>query len=80
MARKTQLTKAAEQIGTAVGRTDRAARTAGKAVRTAGGDLQQLTDKAAKQAWRELRDLRKKVDRLARDLKKASKRFKRSLG
>ena len=64
MAKKTRLTKAAVKIGTAVGRADR---TAHKMAR------------AAMVAREEIADLSKQVEKLAGDLKKASKRVKRAL-
>jgi Tfp pilus assembly protein FimV len=64
MARKTRLTAAAVKIGTAAGRADRTARKVAR---------------AAQVAREELAELSKRVEELARDLKKARSRLKQAL-
>jgi hypothetical protein len=68
MAKKSRLTTAAVQIGSAVGKVDGTAhRTADKAV------------KAAHVARQELMELSKQVDALTQQLKKSTKRLKAAL-
>jgi hypothetical protein len=64
MSKNTRLTRAAVKIGTAAGRADRTAH--------------RVAD-AAKAAADELLVMRKRVEALARDLKKARKRVQRAL-
>ena len=64
MAKKTKLTAAAVKIGTAVGRADRTARKVAR---------------AAQVAREELTALSKRVEALARDLKKARNRVRKAL-
>jgi len=64
MAKKNRLKRAAERIGTAVGRAERRARNITKAARVGREELRRFT---------------KKLDALARDLKKSSNRIKESL-
>jgi hypothetical protein len=64
MAKKTRLTATAEKIGAAAGRADRKARKVAE---------------AAKVARTELAGLTKRVESLARDLKKATNRVHRAL-
>ncbi|HUL16737.1 MAG TPA: hypothetical protein VLV88_12120 [Terriglobales bacterium] len=64
MAKKTRLAVTAEKIGAAAGKADRRAR---------------KVSEAAKVAREELAGLTKRVESLARDLKKATKRVHRAL-
>lgn len=64
MARKTRLTKAAVKIGTTVGRAERTARAVGRAAEVTRDEIRELTEK---------------IEALARELKQATKRLKRSL-
>lgn len=70
MARKrnTRLTAAAVKIGTVAGRADRRSREVAKSIKAVKENVR-----------RELRDLTKTADRLARDLHKANKRLRRAL-
>jgi hypothetical protein len=69
MARKgnPKLNSTAVRIGTAIGRADRSARKIGKNVQTAREEMRH-----------ELVELTMTADRLARELKKANRRFRRA--
>ena len=86
MTRKPRLTRAAEKIGTVAGRADRTAHKVAKAaqvkIRTVVGRADRTTRRMAKVAQvasEELRQIKKKVEGLAHDLRKASERVQRSL-
>jgi prefoldin subunit 5 len=64
MAKKTRLTVAAEKVGSAAGRANRTARKVAKAAQVAREELAELTER---------------IEALAGDLKKASKRVRKAL-
>jgi hypothetical protein len=80
MATNSRMAKAAVRIGTAAGRVSGKAARARKTATVAAKELRRLRHNAQKAAAKELRQLSKAVDRMKRDLEKASKRLRRSLG
>jgi hypothetical protein len=79
MAKSTRLTRAAAKIGATAGRISGRASKARKAGGVAAKELQRLRKNAGKEAAKEIRQLTKLLNRMKRDLDKASKRVARSL-